>query len=261
MRLAVCEPLQISKKCSSVNFQDVSCGFEWTRMMSLATMNRIGHVSRSRQVVGATRLPGMRRWEWGGLRAPQLLKAEVASRLILRENSSKLVVCSLPIDPSSVQIASTMFTLGTAFVVPFYTAMIIAPKWKWTKKLVESDLPYVVLGAMYIYLLALSWTPETLSLMFASKYWLPELPGISRMFSSTITVASAWIHLLAADLFCGRYVFLDGLQHKVETRHSLVLCLMMCPIGIICHVVTKVIMSCARRIDGESTTDIGKVLA
>lgn len=63
-------------------------------MMSLATMNRIGHVSRSRQVVGATRLPGMRRWEWGGLRAPQLLKAEVASRLILRENSSKLVVCS-----------------------------------------------------------------------------------------------------------------------------------------------------------------------
>jgi hypothetical protein len=43
-----------------------------------------------------------------------------------------------------------------------------------TKKLVESDLPYVVLGVMYVYLLALSWTPETLSLMFASKYWLPE---------------------------------------------------------------------------------------
>lgn len=153
-----------------------------------------------------------------------------------------------------------MFTLGTAFVVPFYAAMIFAPKWKWTKKLVESDLPYVVLGVMYVYLLALSWTPETLSLMFASKYWLPELPGITRMFSSTVTVASAWIHLLVADLFCGRYVFLDGLQHKVETRHSLVLCLMMCPIGIISHVVTKVIMSFARRIDGESTTDMGKVL-
>ena len=40
--------------------------------------------------------------------------------------------------------------------------------------MIESDLPFIVLGVMYIYLLALSWTPETLGLMFASKYWLPE---------------------------------------------------------------------------------------
>jgi hypothetical protein len=37
-----------------------------------------------------------------------------------------------------------------------------------------------------------------------------------------------------------RHVYLDGLQHNVETRHSLVLCLMMCPIGIISHLLTKV---------------------
>lgn len=165
-----------------------------------------------------------------------------------------------------------------------------------TKKLAETSFPYMVLGALYIYLLSLSWTSETLRLMFSSKYWLPEvsgliccgysvqqtwvfvlgrhvqtwvmtmcllqqpsqasrvyfgcnnkqeinldsftyrfrffsflsfqivavryhtcclvvgcegfcdvqLPGITRMFSSTITVASAWIHLLAVDLFCGR---------------------------------------------------------
>ncbi len=165
-----------------------------------------------------------------------------------------------------------------------------------TKKLAETSFPYMVLGALYIYLLSLSWTSETLHLMFSSKYWLPEvsgliccgysvqqtwvfvlgrhvqtwvmtmcllqqpsqasrvcfgcnnkqeinldsftycirffsflsfqivavryhtcclvvgcegfcdvqLPGITRMFSSTITVASAWIHLLAVDLFCGR---------------------------------------------------------
>ncbi|KAG0581439.1 hypothetical protein M758_4G265300 [Ceratodon purpureus] len=262
MRLPVREPLQVN--LHSIIFAGSSiganCGFERTGIMSMATINRIGNVSRSRQIVGAIRLPGVSRWEGTGLRAPQLPKAEIVRRPVFRDNASK-VVCSLPVGPSSVQIASTMFTFGTAFVVPFYTAMIFAPKWKWTKRLVESDLPFVVLGAMYIYLLALSWTPETLNLMFASKYWLPELPGITRMFSSTITVASAWIHLLVADLFCGRYVFLDGLQHKVETRHSLVLCLMMCPIGIVSHVVTKVIMSFARRIDGENTTDMGKVLA
>lgn len=130
----------------------------------------------------------------------------------------------------------------------------------------ESDLPFILMGAMYIYLLTISWTPQTAGLMFASKYYLPEasqlfllfctwpleqmykaplelqdfccvsllfrdlgpvraclltcslanllvwtgmgkqLPGITHMFSNTITVASAWIHLLVADLFCGRWV-------------------------------------------------------
>ncbi|XP_075473702.1 protein ABA DEFICIENT 4, chloroplastic-like isoform X2 [Primulina tabacum] len=64
-----------------------------------------------------------------------------------------------------------------------------------TKKLVASSIPYMVLGTVYAYLLYLSWTPETIRLIFASKYWLPELPGIAKMFSSEITtLASAWIH-------------------------------------------------------------------
>uniref|UniRef100_M1CI25 Neoxanthin synthase n=1 Tax=Solanum tuberosum TaxID=4113 RepID=M1CI25_SOLTU len=68
----------------------------------------------------------------------------------------------------------------------------------------ESVIPYVVLGLLYAYLLYLSWTPDTIGLMFASKYWLPELSGIAKMFSSEMTLASAWIHLLAVDLFAAR---------------------------------------------------------
>nr|QTZ19628.1 neoxanthin synthase [Bixa orellana] len=108
-----------------------------------------------------------------------------------------------------------------------------------TKKLMESSIPYVVLGVLYAYLLYLSWTPDTLRLMFASKYWLPELPGIAKMFSSEMTLASAWIHLLAVDLFAARQVFHDGLENQVETRHSVSLCLLFCPIGIVAHVITK----------------------
>jgi hypothetical protein len=40
---------------------------------------------------------------------------------------------------------------------------------------VESSAPYVALGLLYAYLLYLSWTPDTLRAMFASKYWLPEV--------------------------------------------------------------------------------------
>lgn len=44
-----------------------------------------------------------------------------------------------------------------------------------TKRTVESSAPYVALGLLYGYLLYLSWTPDTLRAMFASKYWLPEV--------------------------------------------------------------------------------------
>ncbi|KAF0918419.1 hypothetical protein E2562_023567 [Oryza meyeriana var. granulata] len=137
------------------------------------------------------------------------------------------------------QIASSAFTWGTIAVLPFYTLMVVAPNADVTKRAVDSTAPYVALGLLYAYLLYLSWTPDTLRAMFASKYWLPELPGIVRMFASEMTVASAWIHLLAVDLFAARQVYHDGIKNNIETRHSVSLCLLFCPIGIVTHVVTK----------------------
>jgi hypothetical protein len=100
------------------------------------------------------------------------------------------------------QIASAAFTWGTVAVLPFYTLMVVAPNANivshhlpsgvnstrhshshlisllfcaQTKRTVESSAPYVALGLLYAYLLYLSWTPDTLRAMFASKYWLPEV--------------------------------------------------------------------------------------
>ncbi|MQL72236.1 hypothetical protein Taro_004584, partial [Colocasia esculenta] len=139
------------------------------------------------------------------------------------------------------QIASNAFTLGTVAVLPFYTLMVVAPNSELTKKSMESSLPYVVLGVAYAYLLYLSWSPDTMKLMFASKYWLPELPGIAKLFSNEMTLASAWLHLLVLDLFAARQIFFDGMKHKIETRHSVSLCLFFCPIGIVTHVITKLL--------------------
>ncbi|RDX98740.1 Protein ABA DEFICIENT 4, chloroplastic, partial [Mucuna pruriens] len=151
------------------------------------------------------------------------------------------------------QLASTAFTIGTVAVLPFYTLMVLAPNSNLTKKSMESSIPYAVLGILYAYLLYLSWTPESIRLIFASKYLLPELPGIAKMFSSEMTLASAWIHLLVVDLFaasCGyesRHVFQDGLENQIETRHSVSFCLFFCPIGILTHLITKAMTKTARK--------------
>ncbi|TKY64788.1 hypothetical protein E2542_SST07639 [Spatholobus suberectus] len=172
------------------------------------------------------------------------------------------------------QLASTAFSLGTIAVLPFYTLMVLAPKSELTKKSMESSVPYVVLGILYAYLLYLSWTPETVRLIFASKYLLPEvcmhstmkflfpkefyptdnivyyfmqLTSIAKMFSSEMTLASAWIHLLVVDLFAARHVFQDGLENQIETRHSVSFCLFFCPVGILIHVITKAMTKTARK--------------
>lgn len=139
------------------------------------------------------------------------------------------------------QVASSAFTWGTVAVLPFYAFMVVAPKSSLTQKMMKSGTPFVALGVLYGYLLYLSWTPNTLRLMFASKYWLPELSGIIQMFSNEMTMASAWIHLLAVDLYAAKQVYEDGMQNDVEVRHSVSLCLLFCPIGILVHLATKAV--------------------
>ncbi|KAK7272916.1 hypothetical protein RIF29_13958 [Crotalaria pallida] len=148
---------------------------------------------------------------------------------------------------SGSHLASSVFTFGTVAVLPFYTLMVLAPKSELTKKSMESSIPYAVLGVLYAYLLYLSWTPETVRLIFASKYWLPQLTSIAKMFSNEFTLASAWIHLLVVDLFAARHVFQDGLENQIETRHSVSFCLFFCPIGILTHVITKAMTKATRK--------------
>lgn len=171
-----------------------------------------------------------------------LMQPNPARRLDCKRISRVSVSCL----PSS-QLASSVFGLGTAAVLPFYTLMIVAPKAEFTKKLMGSSLPYIALGLLYAYLLYLSWTPDTIQLMFSGKNWMPELPAIAKLFSGEMTLASAWIHLLAIDLFAARQVYHDGLQENVETRHSVSLCLLFCPIGVLTHFVTKALTKSMRQ--------------
>lgn len=180
--------------------------------------------------------------QWSFVGGSQLVcLPRVARTVCCHRKGSTLSACLFPVGLTSSQIANSAFTWGTVTVLPFYTLMVLAPNSELTKRSMESSVPYVLLSVLYAYLLYLSWTPDTLRSMFASKYWLPELPGIARMFSNEVTVASAWIHLLVVDLFAARQVFQDGLKKKIETRHSVSLCLLFCPVGILAHVITKLL--------------------
>ncbi|XP_020222820.1 protein ABA DEFICIENT 4, chloroplastic [Cajanus cajan] len=200
----------------------------------------LGHCNQS-QLNQRSRVNFIRDWSFiGGSRVDVKPKP---MRLVPFRKANRVYASWL----TGSQLASSAFTLGTTAVLPFYTLMVLAPNSELTKKSMESSVPYVVLGVLYAYLLYLSWTPETVALIFASKYLLPELTSIGKMFSSEMTLASAWIHLLVIDLFAARHVFLDGQENQIETRHSVSMCLFFCPIGVLTHVITKAMTKSARK--------------
>lgn len=65
-------------------------------------------------------------------------------------------------------------------------------------------------------------------------------------------VAIVWIHFVLIDLFTARHIYLDGIRNGIFMAHSLVLCLMACPLGILSHYVTKSIAGHFRRKDQDT---------
>ena len=51
-------------------------------------------------------------------------------------------------------------------------------------------------------------------------------------------VSEEWSHVLTWDLFVGRWIWLDGLRRGVFTSHSVLLCNLIGPPGLLLHWVT-----------------------
>lgn len=67
-------------------------------------------------------------------------------------------------------------------------------------------------------------------------------PSLTHTLSHTnLRVFFGWLLHYWCFCYCypSRHVFQDGLQNQIETRHSVSLCLLFCPIGILTHVITK----------------------
>ena len=56
-------------------------------------------------------------------------------------------------------------------------------------------------------------------------------------------VTEEWSHVLTWDLFVGRYIWLDGLQRGVFTSHSVLLCNLIGPPGLLLHWLTTWIVT------------------
>jgi len=112
---------------------------------------------------------------------------------------------------------------------PFWTLMIAAPKWWWTKRVMAS--PWIVAPTLaFWFVFALPRMGELLP--NAAK---PTLPAWQAFLADPKVLTFMWAQIIAWDLFVGRWLYRDGLKRGIRPvimGPLLVLTIMLSPLAV-----------------------------
>ncbi|SFR28872.1 protein of unknown function [Lentzea waywayandensis] len=126
-------------------------------------------------------------------------------------------------------MTATLFDLTFLLIAPFWLLMIFAPKWSWTRRIAESHL--IVLPPVVIYVvLMIPVLPELLPLVTR-----PEIGPLAEFMSTPTGAALVWAHMIAWDLFVGRWMYLEGRRldvHPLVMAPVLVITILLAPVGL-----------------------------
>ncbi|WP_446219533.1 ABA4-like family protein [Micromonospora sp. IBHARD004] len=126
-------------------------------------------------------------------------------------------------------MTGALFTLTFAVAAPFWALMVLLPHWSWTARIIRS--PLIVLPGLVIYaMLVIPALGDVLPAVLS-----PTLGGVRDLLGSTDGAAAAWAHLIAFDLFVGRWAWLDSRERGVPAllmAPVLVLTILLGPLGL-----------------------------
>lgn len=133
-------------------------------------------------------------------------------------------------------MTGVLFSLTFAVAAPFWALMIVLPRWAWTRRIVCS--PLIVLPPVLIYavLVVAAWD-EVLPAVVS-----PTLEGVQALLGSATGAAAGWAHMIAFDLFVGRWAWLDSWERGVPAwvmSPLLVLVVLLGPLGLLGYLLVR----------------------
>lgn len=108
--------------------------------------------------------------------------------------------------------------------------MILAPRSRWTRKLMSGPWICALLSVLYAALVV----PNIGELL--PHLSRPTLEGIQALLSTPLGATAGWLHFLAFDLFVGRFIWNDVVEHNRSLwglRAILPMTLMFGPLGLL----------------------------
>jgi hypothetical protein len=143
----------------------------------------------------------------------------------------------------------TLFKAANYAVIPFWLLLIVAPRWRWTQRLVHSPVALLLLTPIYAYML-FGYAPAPEDMDFSTLY------GVMIGFSVPHIVVADWIHYLIFDLFVGAWETRDaqrrGIPHLLVIP-CLIVTLMIGPVGLLLYVLVRFFSK--RVLEYEETAD------
>jgi hypothetical protein len=133
---------------------------------------------------------------------------------------------------------STVFSLSSWLVLPFWLVMILAPQWRWTERVMRSPLVVAAPAVLYAALVL-----PAIATVFPLVV-RPTLDGVAALLGSPEGATIAWVHFLAFDLFVGRWIYLDARERDLTwllVAPILFLTLMLGPFGFLLYLVARAV--------------------
>ncbi|MFJ8579642.1 ABA4-like family protein [Micromonospora sp. NPDC093277] len=133
-------------------------------------------------------------------------------------------------------MTGTLFTLTFAVAAPFWALMILLPHWEWTARIIAS--PLIVAPVLVVYaILVIPAFGEVLPAVTA-----PTLNGVRELLGTADGAAAAWAHMIAFDLFVGRWAWLDSRERRVPAlvmAPVLLLTILLGPLGLAAYLAVR----------------------
>ncbi|WP_232064522.1 ABA4-like family protein [Rhodocytophaga rosea] len=103
----------------------------------------------------------------------------------------------------------TLFSICNSLVLPQWLLLIVAPRWKWTKKLANSYIIPLLLALVYVFLFVTHFSE-------IQNGGFDSLEKVRILFSNDYFLLAGWVHYLVFDLILGSWIAKDGQQASIS---------------------------------------------
>jgi len=140
----------------------------------------------------------------------------------------------------------TAFSVATFLPQPFWLLLILFPNTKITKQIMGNLSVVVVLSLVHFFIVSASIGQPigTAPILEFNGVFDPNgdpQKAMMGMMRYPNFVSEEWSHVLTWDLFVGRWIWLDGLKRGIFTPHSVLLCNLIGPPGVLLHLATSIV--------------------
>ena len=132
-------------------------------------------------------------------------------------------------------VPARLFHDAGNLVLPCWLLLLIAPRWRWTQRVVTFVVPLLI-AALYAWLLTQKWP---------AGGGFGSLNAVAMLFSSPYALLAGWVHYLAFDLFIGAWQIRDGLRLGISRWLILpcqILTFLVGPVGLALYLLLKLVM-------------------